>query len=319
MRRDKFLSLYKHCHLCPRACGVDRTEKGQQGYAGFCKQNCEPVVAYVGPHFGEEPPIAGVNGSGTVFFGGCSLGCVFCQNHQISHDGIGQKTDFDGLLARLTDLIQTHHVHNLNFVTPDHFFPHIFDAISFLRQNGFDLPMVSNLSGYQSVDILKTAEDYFDIYLADFKFSDSNLAKKLSRCKNYPETALAAISEMVRQKGFLDSCQSGAQTASKGALVRHLILPGWIDNSLNALTTLFVEFGSRLPVSIMSQYYPTAPLADESLNQFVSKAEFDQVYEHAIALGFEDLFVQAPPQDTATGADTSRFRPDFTRLNPFGQ
>ena len=313
---NDFFSLYKSCCLCPRACQVDRTDTSLDARLGFCRQASIPVIASVCPHFGEEPPFSGTHGSGTVFFSGCTLRCSFCQNYQISHRCMGKESDTEAILKKLTDMIQTYHVHNINFVTPDHFFPHVFHITGLLRNLGYKLPVIYNLSGYQAVNMLKLAEPYVDIYLPDFKFSDPDLAKNLAGRKDYPKTAIEAISEMVKQKGFLDSFSSGKKIASKGVLVRHLILPGYTDNSIDALSTLFIEFGPKIPVSIMSQYYPVKESRYKSLNRMVSRKEFDKVYSHAIDLGFEHLFVQYPEDMSAS---SSPFLPDFTQARPFGK
>jgi putative pyruvate formate lyase activating enzyme len=219
--------------------------------------------------------------------------------------------------AKIAYMIEHRHVHNINFVTPDHFFPHIFHFVSLLRREGFDLPMVYNLSGYQSVEALKSARDYVDIYLADFKYSEASLAAELSKCRNYPQIALEAIAEMVSQKGFLDSSFTGTPLATRGVLVRHLILPGKVANSTNSLTTLFVEFGPDLPLSLMSQYHPVVHQADDDLNRSVSEEEFDRVYSHAKELGFDHLFVQFPDKGTNQRRAVSPFLPDFERSDPF--
>ena len=297
-----FVKLFEDCHLCPRDCGVNRLKGGK---AGFCKESHQLRVAYVGPHFGEEPPITGKNGSGTIFFAGCSLQCSFCQNHQISRDGLGRAMDVDELFERAVEMIEENHVHNINLVTPDHFFPHAFHLVSRLRQEGYNLPFVYNVSGYQSVAMLRMAEDFADIYLPDFKYGDPTLSLGLSKCKDYPKVALEAIEEMVRQKGFV------------GVLVRHLILPGHVENSSHALTSLFLEFGSRLPISLMSQYHPVLPQQDQNLNRSLTQEEFDMVFSHAMDLGFEHLFVQFLDQTPTTRSDYSPFLPDFRKEKPF--
>jgi len=307
--------LFKQCFLCPRECGVDRLQEGEKSRAGFCRQDGQLRVSYVGPHFGEEPPLTGTHGSGTVFFTGCSLRCSFCQNFQISREGLGETIRLGGLLAKLEDMIIRKHVHNVNFVTPDHFFPYVFELVTLLRNKGHDLPMVFNLSGYQSVNLLKSAERCVDIYLPDFKYADRNLARQLSRCQNYPDVALAALSEMLAQKGFLDSFVTGNPLAKKGVLVRHLLLPGRVENSINALTTLFVEFGAGLPLSLMSQYVPVTPQEAEALNRPLTEEEFNQVYSHALELGFRHLFVQFPEE--AASDRKPPFLPDFRLDKPF--
>jgi len=277
-------------------------------------------IAHIGPHFGEEPPITGTKGSGTVFFSGCSLRCAFCQNRQISHDHLGKTMDLESLLTRLEEMIQSREVHNINLVTPDHFFPHVFQLVSSMRARGHDLPFVYNLSGYQSVQLIETAERYADIYLPDFKYADRSLAARFSKCEDYPSVALAAISEMVRQKGFLDSCETGSSIAAKGVLVRHLILPGAIENSLDALTTLFVEFGPGLPLSLMSQYEPVGEGLEGPLARRLTDTEFKRVYSHAIDLGFRHFFVQFPnSRKDVPLSPSSPFLPDFKKVQPFGK
>jgi putative pyruvate formate lyase activating enzyme len=311
---------YKCCVLCPRGCGVDRTGRGRGPGKGVCGETDQLRVAYVGPHFGEEPPISGTNGSGTVFFTGCSLKCIYCQNHQISHEGLGRGMGLEDLAARVKEMAVRDQVHNINFVTPDHFFPHVFRLVSLLRKTAIALPMVYNLSGYQSIEALASAEDYADIYLPDFKYADPSLAAALSKCRDYPAVALEAISMMVRQKGFLDAVSS-PQTAParKGVLVRHLILPGKVENSIHALTSLFVEFGPGLPLSLMSQYHPVLRHHDPDLNRRVTRDEFDAVLTHATGLGFEHLFVQFPETDAIQRPTVSPFLPDFQKPQPFLQ
>lgn len=309
-----FLNLFEHCLLCPRACGVNRVAGGRKG---FCRESAQLRVAYVGPHFGEEPPLTGTRGSGTIFFTGCSLRCEFCQNYQISRDGVGEVMDPDELLSKVETMISQDRVHNVNFVTPDHFFPHTFILVTELRRRGYNLPMVFNLSGYQSLESLKLADSFADIYLPDFKYASRELAGRLSGCKDYPDVALSAIGEMIGRKGYLDSIEEDGTLAKKGVLVRHLILPGYPGNSMDALTTLFLEFGSRLPLSIMSQYCPVVRLDDETLNRSLRKDEFDLIYSHALALGFEHLFVQVPEEGGGADSPEPAFIPDFRIISPF--
>lgn len=311
------MELFKECQLCPRDCRVNRLEEEALGYSGFCRENHQLRVAYVGPHFGEEPPITGENGSGTVFFSGCSLKCPYCQNYQISRDGFGESIHVDELFERVAGMVETHHVHNVNLVTPDHFFPHVFELVLLLRRQGYNLPVVYNLSGYQSIQMLRMAEDFADIYLPDFKYTDSALSQRLSKCRDYPEVALKAIVEMVRQKGFLENLDASSHVAGKGVLVRHLILPGQVENSLNALTTLFLEFGSGLPLSLMSQYHPVLPQRDQALNRSLTKDEFDRVFSHAKDLGFERLFVQFLDKTRSVKQEHGPFLPDFRKEQPF--
>lgn len=312
-----FLAFFESCRLCPRDCRVNRLGDPNSGGLGVCGESHRLRVAHVGPHFGEEPPISGSHGSGTVFFTGCSLRCSFCQNHQISSNNLGKIMGVHELFERIVAMIQGDHVHNLNFVTPDHFFPHTFELVSFLRSRGYALPVVYNLSGYQSRSLLRTVKEYADIYLPDFKFADRSLAQRLSKCRDYPRVSLEAIVEMVNQKGFLDATQNGARIAGKGVLVRHLILPGRVENSIDALSMLYLEFGSGLPLSLMSQYHPALHQKDKDLNRSLSRGEFDKVYSHAIELGFEHLFVQFPDEIRSEPFRPSPFLPDFRLATPF--
>jgi putative pyruvate formate lyase activating enzyme len=304
--------FYRSCTLCPRACGVDRLA----GERGYCRESATPRIAVIEAHMGEEPPLSGTNGSGTVFFSGCSLRCVYCQNIQISQQGIGRPWSVPSIVARIRTLHQQQGIHNINFVTPDHFFPHTIAVVERLQTLGISLPVVYNVSGYQALSALRLIEPLADIYLPDFKYADASLAENLSRAPDYPEVALTAIAQMVRRKGFLDSCPAGdSAPARAGVLVRHLILPGHIENSLTALDMLYAEFGASLPVSLMAQYSPPRRFADGSpLNRTLTEDEYLLVLERALALGFKHLFAQ-DLQDLIQGPRL--FLPDFGRTRPF--
>jgi len=304
------LLLYRECRLCPRRCGVDRTRRE----VGICREGTTLRVASVEAHMGEEPPISGVNGSGTVFFAGCSLRCIYCQNHQISHDGLGREWSGGELVDRLVALYESPGIHNLNFVTPDHFLPHTVAVVEALRSRALRIPVLYNLSGYQSLESLRLI--------------DATLAEGLSRCPDYAAVALEALVEMVRQKGFLDSLpfdedlephrvdrDSARPLAGRGVLVRHLVLPGQVENSRQVLDMLYAEFGRNLPLSLMSQYVPIRTFPEAPfLNRTVTAAEFRQVLEHARGLGFSHLFVQDPEK---AASDARPFVPDFSSAVPF--
>jgi putative pyruvate formate lyase activating enzyme len=321
---EDLLLLYRNCELCPRRCGVDRTAEE----VGICREGVSLRIASVEAHMGEEPPISGANGSGTVFFAGCSLRCIYCQNHQISHEGLGREWSVGELVERLVALCESVGIHNVNFVTPDHFLPHTVAVIEALRSRGIRLPVLYNLSGYQSLESLRLIEPVAEIYLPDFKYADPALAGSLSRCPEYAAVALEALGEMVRQKGFLDTFLSGGDDelhhvdrhrsrpiAGKGVLVRHLILPGQAENSRQVLDMLYVEFGRDLPLSLMSQYVPIRTFPEAPfLNCTVTAEEFRQVLEHAQGLGFRHLFVQYP-EKVASGVHP--FLPDFSSTAPF--
>ena len=321
---ESLLSHYEACELCPRLCGVDRTAN----QLGFCGEGAHLRIATIEAHLGEEPPISGRSGSGTVFFSGCSLRCPFCQNYQISQEALGRKMTLQEVVDRLAALHKQSGIHNVNFVTPDHFFPHTVAVVSLLRERGIRIPTVYNLSGYQRLESLRLIEPVADIYLPDFKYADAAIARSLSHSADYATVALEAICEMVRQKGILDtfigndedeidmvSADDMSPSCREGVLVRHLILPGQVRNSLQVLSMLFVEFGRELPISLMSQYVPVRMFSSGSpLNRQVTPDEFQEVFQHARELGFRNIFVQYPEEITI---DTKPFLPDFRAVNPF--
>ena len=315
-------AYYKACELCPRRCGVDRT----CGEKGLCGEASRMRIATIEAHMGEEPPINGTHGSGTVFFSGCSLECLFCQNHQISRDGMGRTWSLKAVVDRVTSLHRERGIHNVNFVTPDQFFPHTVAIVRCLRDHEIHISTIYNTSGYQRVESLRLVEPVADIYLPDFKYADSALAQSMSRASDYVTVSLEALSEMVRQKGFLDVFASQgapssegkndrAKLARRGVLVRHLVLPGYLENSLQALTMLFLEFGQDLPVSLMGQYTPVRSMpSDSPLSRMLTQDEFERVLEHAQDLGFKNLFVQCPEE---VAKDPYAFLPDFRSAVPF--
>ena len=312
MRNKWIYSLFKSCQLCPRSCGIDRFKN-----RGFCGEYADLKIAAIVPHLGEEPPISGKNGSGTIFFTGCSLKCKYCQNFQISHQSLGKVVTPNVVVEKIKKMYLEKNIHNVNFVTPDHFIPYTFEIIDIMRKKYILLPVVFNFSGYQKCDVIDWLYDYADIYLPDFKYADNRLGKFLSNCDDYSTVAIEAICRMVKQKGFLDFFRNDKKEiiAKKGVLVRHLILPGFIENSLNVLTTLFIEFGKELPISIMSQFYPTSFCKTESLNRRITEGEFREVFEYAKSLGFQNLFVQYPDKTM----NKPEFLPDFTKDDPFSK
>ena len=242
---------YTHCTLCPRRCGVDRTA----GQRGFCGMPARARAARAAAHYWEEPVISGSFGSGAVFFSGCTLRCGFCQNAVLSHEGFGRPLDAAALrevFLRLAD----EGVQNINLVTPTHFLPDILPAL----EPKLPIPVVYNCGGYESVETLRALEGYIDVYLPDFKYADGALAARLSGAPDYPEVAAAAILEMARQAG---PCQVVDGELRRGTLVRHLVLPGCVDNSLGVVDWFADHFpdGSVL-FSLMAQYTPMGPLAN---------------------------------------------------------
>ena len=309
---DSFFPEYQSCRLCPRRCGVDRTAVA----AGVCGETAACRVAHLGPHHGEEPPISGTRGSGTVFFCGCSSHCFFCQNIQISaatgaECAEGRVLTPEALFAEVKALADRD-VHNLNFVTPDHFWPHIRELCRRLREADVVLPFLWNGSGYHAPELVPQVAEWMDIFLPDFKFAAPELARFCMGDAAYPEVALASLRAMVMARGFLDPCDpEGMHTARRGVLVRHLVLPGQVENSLRVLDLLHRAFGSELPLSVMSQYRPMP--ACRGRGEFargVRKDEYARVCERVEALGFQNVFIQELAAETA-------FLPDFRADQPF--
>lgn len=300
-------TAYRECRLCPRNCGVNRVE-GQKGY---CKETAICRVSYVGPHYGEEPPISGKRGSGTVFFSGCSTRCFFCQNYQISLEGEGQPVSLSQLVSEVLSLAKKG-IHNINLVTPDHFWPHIVKLAEAVRTKGVNIPFVFNSSGYEKVSMVAQYAEVCEIFMPDFKYADPLLSNMCMGDKNYPQIALEAIREMVRLKGFLSPWDpSGRQSAQRGVLVRHLVLPEYVENSLQVLRLLKEEFGTGLPISVMSQYTPTPEAYRKGLlTRRVTQEEYKQVCETVLELGFQHVLIQS-------GYGDDLFMPDFSSETPF--
>jgi len=301
------LDWYRDCRLCPRECRVDRTA----GQCGYCGETAQCRVASRGPHFGEEPSFTGTKGSGTIFFSGCACRCFFCQNHQISGGAVGTLTSIDALETMAFRLVAAG-VHNINLVTPDHFWPHVHELCCRLRATGVTLPLLYNSSGYARAEVVAEVADAIDILMPDFKFADPALAERCMGDRRYPELALASIRRMVERRGFLQPWDtSGEITARQGVLVRHLVLPGEVQNSLAVVRRLHEEFSSDLPLSIMSQFLPTpACSARGLLNRRVHLDEYQAVCDEVAALGFERVYTQPELGD-------DEFMPDFTQDEPF--
>ena len=273
---------YAHCTLCPRRCGVDRT----RGQLGFCKMPGQVHAARAGVHYWEEPVISGSFGSGAVFFSGCTLKCAFCQNYDISQENFGKPLTSAELRAAFERLIDEG-VQNINLVTPTHFLPDILPAL----EPKLPVPVVYNCGGYESVETLRQLEEKIDVYLPDFKYSDNALAKKLSSAPDYFETASAAILEMYRQVGkpVLEDDEM-----KRGVLVRHLVLPGCVDNSLGVLDWVAEHFRSGdILFSLMSQYVPMGRAVEmPPFDRRITELEYDSVLSYMMLLGIEDGYTQ---------------------------
>ncbi len=281
------------------------------GERGCCGETAAFRLASIGVHHGEEPAISGSKGSGTLFFSGCSCGCFFCQNHQISRGGFGDAWEMDDLVERVRGLI-AEGVHNLNFVTPDHFWPHVEQLVRRLRSDGCTIPFLYNGSGYQRPDRIELYAESFELFLPDFKFLDASFAEWCMGDPAYGDIALEAIRKMVEHRGFLRPFdESGQVTAREGVLVRHLVMPGHADDSCAILKLLHREFGAGLPLSVMSQFTPVPECARRnSLNQRLRPEEYRQVVACVERLGFDHVYLQEECGDDA-------FLPDFAEAEPF--
>jgi len=278
--------LLSDCTLCPRNCHVDRIN-GQKGY---CREAAELVVARAALHMWEEPCISGASGSGTVFFSGCAVGCVYCQNKSIARGLTGKRITIE----RLSDIfleLQSQGANNINLVTPTHYVPQIIEAVENARGRGLGLPIVYNSSGYEKTKTLALLEGIVDIYLPDLKYFSKEIAKKYSNCEDYFPIAAAAIKEMVRQAGKPVFRPDGLM--AKGVIVRHLTLPGYLEDSKNVIHYLNQAYGKQIFISIMNQYTPLANLERyPELNQTVGPADYNELIEYAISLGVENGFIQ---------------------------
>jgi putative pyruvate formate lyase activating enzyme len=248
-------SLLKSCTLCPRKCGVDRLA----GETGFCNTGKLSWVSSYSPHFGEEEPLVGTHGSGTIFFTHCNLLCLFCQNFDISHQGEGQEVT-NNELAGIMLALQNQGCHNINFVTPSHVVPQILAAVEVAVQHGLNVPLVFNSGGYDRVATLKLLDGVFDIYMPDFKFWDSQVAENSCQAGDYPEVARRALAEMHRQVGNLQNDDAGI--ARRGVLIRHLVLPGGLAGTREIMRFIARKISPASYVNVMSQYRPCGRAAE---------------------------------------------------------
>ena len=275
--------LYKKCQLCARRCGVDRTKT-----AGYCKMTDEVYISRAALHFWEEPPISGVNGSGTIFFSGCSLSCVFCQNREISRGRSGKTVSVERMADIMLEL-EGNGAHNINFVTPTHYIPSVAEAIRLSRVNGLSVPIVYNTGSYDTPEALKTLEGLVDIYLPDFKYYTEKTAKEYSCAPDYPTVAREAISEMYRQVGSAKFDDNGIMT--RGIIVRILLLPGHVAEAKLSLKYLLDTYGDDIYVSLMNQYTPM-PDMKPPLNRRVTVEEYQQLISYAEKIGLKNGFTQ---------------------------
>jgi putative pyruvate formate lyase activating enzyme len=294
----------QNCLSCPRQCGVNRYES-----TGFCGVGADIRISHIGLHHGEEPPISGANGSGAIFFSGCNLRCVFCQNFQISQlYHAGTKTMSVAELAAAAIALQEAGAHNINFVSPSHMLPQITHVIKRARASGLIIPIVYNSSGYDLLSELRLLAGLVDIYLPDIKYLDNDLGRRFSGTANYADIIPAVLAEMLKQVGRLQTDANGI--ARKGVLVRHLVLPNQLANSKKCLR-LLAGLSRDIHVSIMSQYTPCHRAAEyPEINRPLRPDEYEEIINYAFELGLHNAFVQdLSSQDN--------FRPDFDLPQPF--
>ena len=307
-------NLYNKCTLCPRNCGADRNHK----QTGVCGVTSQLRVARAALHYWEEPCISGTNGSGAVFFSGCALHCVFCQNEPIAQGSAGIDISPQRLAEIFLEL-QEQKANNINLVTPGQYVPHIIEAVESARRQGLRIPIVYNTGSYEKVDTLKMLEGIVDIYLPDFKYMSRQLAKAYSKAEDYPKIARAAIAEMVRQqpkplfqwenltregKAPVEAVEGAIMT--KGVIVRQLLLPGSLSDAKKIISYLHETYGNQIYLSMMSQYTPLNEVPDfPKLNCRVSKHSYKKYIDYALDIGVENAFMQE--KDVAKES----FIPDF--------
>lgn len=274
------------CMLCPRLCGVNRNN----GVRGLCGCDKDLYVARAMLYYFEEPPISGNNGSGAIFFSGCNLKCIFCQNYEISSNNLGKKISVQRLSEIMLEL-QSKKAHNINLVTPTQYIPHIRKAIIMAKKKGLSIPIIYNTSGYESVSSLKLLDGLIDIYLPDFKYFDDILALKFSKAYNYSQIAMDAIDEMYRQVGSIKFDKNNMMVS--GVIVRHLVLPGNVSDSKKIINYLHQKYKDNIYISIMRQYTPNKNVKNiEKLNRSVTNKEYDSILKYAIDIGVNNCFIQ---------------------------
>ena len=307
---DLSFSAYERCELCPRRCGVDRAA----GDVGVCGETGQLMVARCALHFWEEPPISGDAGSGTIFFSGCPLRCAYCQNHEISHEGAGLPVSHSRL-ARMMLEQQDRGALNINLVTPLHFAPHIVDAVFCAREAGLSLPVVCNTSGYERAEMVDALAGVVDVWLTDFKYADPDLAALFSAARDYPDVAASALVRMLENLRERGGCRIGDDGRMlRGIIVRHLVLPGYADDSCSVLDRVWELCGNEVDVSVMNQYTPNAVCRAKGgeLARTVSPEEYELVLDHADELGFERMWWQE------SGTVSESFVPPFDNSGVLG-
>lgn len=278
------MNYYKSCTLCPQNCHINRYKR-----CGFCGCNNKLRLALAKLFFYEEPPVSGTNGSGAIFFSGCNLKCCFCQNMEISNFNKGKIITIKRLAEIMLEL-QNKGAHNINLVTPTMYIPSIVKAIKKAKRNGLKIPIIYNSSGYENICSLKLLNGLIDVYIPDFKYFNNDYAIKYSKTSNYRDNAILAINEMVRQVGPCQFNKDGI--IKKGVIVRHLILPGLVNDSKDILNYLYNTYKDDIYISIMNQYTPNKYVKFKELKSPLNKKDYDMIIDYAIELGINNAFCQ---------------------------
>ena len=295
---DNILNM-ENCNLCPRECEVNRVT----GQKGFCMSGYLPKAALASVHQWEEPPISGTKGSGTVFFSGCSLKCVFCQNYTISAENTGKEITAQRL-AEIFIEQQNRDVHNINLVSAGHFLPAVKKALILAKENGLTIPVVYNSSGYEKAEALKELDGLIDVYLPDIKYFSSELSKKYSQAENYFEVASKAVEEMYRQVGKYEFDENGIMTI--GVIIRHLVLPSCRKDSKEILKFIKEKFGDNVYISLLSQYTPMYRAKEfKEINRRITTFEYEDVIDYFFEIGLKNGYMQK--RTSATSAYTPIF------------
>lgn len=280
------IKLLQKCEICPHKCKIDRTKN----QVGRCKSKDTVKLALASIHNFEEPCISGGNGSGTVFFSNCNLSCEFCQNYEISQQGLGKEISIERL-AEIFIEQQLRGADNINLVSPTSYAAQIIEAIKIAKNNGLKIPIIYNTNGYENVETLKLLEGYIDVYLPDLKYAENDLAKKYSKIENYFEIATSAIKEMYRQAGENEYDENGI--IKKGIIIRHLILPNHTENSKKVLKWIAENMPKNITVSVMAQYFPTYKAKEiKDINRKITKYEYQKIENYLYSLDLENGYIQ---------------------------
>jgi putative pyruvate formate lyase activating enzyme len=299
MINDSIICKLNNCNLCPRDCNVDRTTNK----FGFCKSSSNLKVAKAYPHMWEEPCISGEKGSGTVFFSNCNLNCVFCQNHEISHEAVGKEISIERLSEIFLEL-EKKGCHNINLVNPTHYVPQIIEGIKLARENGLTIPIAYNSNGYEKVETIKSLKGYIQIYIPDLKYFEDKYAIKYSKAPNYFNIASKAIGEMVDQVGKPVFNEQGMMQS--GVIIRHLMLPGLLFDSKKVVDYIYKAFGDAIYLSLMNQYTPMYGAKDyPEINKPLNPKHYDSLIDHCIEIGYKNAFIQE------SGTSSEIFVPNF--------